>query len=156
MIKKVQSIFFIFTFGINLFLISAKAELEKSNNKSIHNLPINKNNIIKNNTENLKPYPLSSINVAAKSVNSNRNPFSNLTKSQSKSILDPRLNYRLTGIALSGSIQKAILSTSNGIKFYGIGENINEEYKIKQISFNEKKVVLTNGDKDYELIINKK
>ena len=156
MIKKVQSIFIIFTFGINLFLISAKAELEKSNNESIHNLPINKNNIIKNTTENLKPYPLSSINVAAKSVNSNRNPFSNLTKSQSNFTLDPSLNYKLTGIALSGNIQKAILSSSNGVKFYSVGENINEEYKVKEISFDEQKVLLTNGDKDYELIINKK
>ena len=156
MIKKVQSIFFIFTFGINPFLICAKADLEKSNNKSIHNLPINKNNIIKNTTENLKPYPLSSINVAAKSVNSNRNPFSNLTNSQANSTLDPSLKYKLTGIALTGSIQKAILSSSNGVKFYSVGENINKEYKVKQISFDEKKVVLTNGDKDYELLINEK
>ena len=29
MIKKIQFIFFIFTFGINPFLISTKAELEK-------------------------------------------------------------------------------------------------------------------------------
>ena len=156
MIKKVQSIFFIFTFGINLFSISTKAELEKSNNKSIHNLPINKNNIIKNTTENLKPYPLSSINVSSKSVDSNRNPFLTLNKNQSNFILNPNLEYKLTGIALSASIPKAILSSSNGVKFYGIGENINKEYRIKQILFDEKKIVLTNGDKDYELIINKK
>ena len=44
----------------------------------------------------------------------------------------------------------------NGVKFYSICENIDKVYKIKKISFNEKKVVLTNGEEDYELIINKK
>ena len=149
--KKVQFIFFIFIFGINPFLIYVKAEL-----KSIHNLPINKNNIIKNTIEDLKPYPLSSIKVSAQSVNSNRNPFTNLIKSDDFSELDPSLSYKLTGIVLSDSKLKAILSSSNGVKFYSIGDSINKEYKIKQIAFDDKKVVLTNGDKEYVLIINKK
>ena len=79
----------------------------------------------------LKPYPLSSLEVAAKSVDNTRNPFSMINKINSEVFINPRKHFILNGLVQSGNQLNAIL-TFKWCEFHKEGDYINKEFKIKK------------------------
>ena len=152
--KKIIKIFiYVFIFGVFDCSFHASAEINKSNVESkIHNLPIeNSSNNSFNGKDILKPYPLSSLSVAAKSVNNKRNPFSEIAKNKSDIFINPNKYFKLNGIIKSGTITKVMLSNTKGVKLYKEGDYVNKDFKIKTISFEEETVLITNGEREFNL-----
>tara|TARA_Y100001978_G_C23536357_1_gene357545 strand:+ start:104 stop:574 length:471 start_codon:yes stop_codon:yes gene_type:complete len=130
---------------------------QKGPNKTqeMHRLPIN-NNIINNKNKELKPFPLYLIEVVAKEVDSNRNPFSSLEKSKGQLTLGLKNNFVLTGIIQSNSILNALLLTKQGTSIYKEGDIIDNKTLIKKISLKDESITIVNDEKEYVLYLNKK
>ena len=154
--KKITIFFFVFITGIIPNTYISFAEVKKSEkNLKIHNLPIkssNKNKLL--DQKELKPYPLSSLKVAAQSVDSSRNPFSIINKINSEVFVNPRKHFILSGLVQSGNQLNAILKSSNGVNFYQEGDYINKEFKIKKINLDQEAVIISNGEKEFKLALN--
>ena len=154
--RKITIFFFIFITGIICNTYISSAEVKKSEkNLRIHNLPIKSSNKKKLLVQQeLKPYPLSSIEVAAKSVDSARNPFSTINKINSEVYVNPRKHFILNGLVQSGNQLNAILTSLNGVNFYKEGDYINKEFKIKKINLEQEAIVISNGEKEFKLALN--
>ena len=154
--KKITIFFFVFITGIIPNTYISSAEVKKSiKNLKIHNLPIkssNKNKLL--DQKELKPYPLSSLKVAAQSVDSSRNPFSIINKINSEVFVNPRKHFILNGLVQSGNQLNVILKSSNGVNFYKEGDYINKEFKVKKIDLDQETVVISNGEKEFKLALN--
>ena len=151
--KYIKILFFIFTFGVfsNSYLGFGETIKTKKDLK-LHNLPVN--NISKN-TKNkqikLIPLPLPFIEVASNSVNSERNPFSDLKKNKEEIGINPNKYFTLTGIVQTGNQISAMLQSSEGLSLLNEGDYINKDFKIKQISLNDESVIFTDGENEFKL-----
>ena len=112
----------------------------------------NKNKLL--DQKELKPYPLSSLKVAAQSVDSSRNPFSIINKINSEVFVNPRKHFILNGLVQSGNQLNAILKSSNGVNFYQEGDYINKEFKVQKIDLDQETVVISNGEKEFKIALN--
>ena len=151
--KYIRILFFIFTFGvISNSYIGFGETIKPKKNIKLHNLPVNK---ISKNTKNkqtkLISLPLPFIEVASKSVNSERNPFSDLKKNKEEIGINPNKYFTLTGIVQTGNQISAMLQSSEGLSLLNEGDYINKDFKIKQISLNDESVIFTDGENEFKL-----
>tara|TARA_Y100000991_G_C21798606_1_gene274451 strand:+ start:59 stop:535 length:477 start_codon:yes stop_codon:yes gene_type:complete len=156
--KKIKIFFFVFIAGIFSYSYSTSAEMKEIiKDSKLHKLPIKSFNNIKPNEEIiLKPYPSTSLELASKSVNIDRNPFSGLTKKDSDIIINFQKYFTLKGIVQYGNKVNAILSSPSGISLYEEGDFINKEFKIKRIHINEEIIIFTDGQKEFKLAFKNK
>lgn len=151
--KYIKILFFIIIFGIfsNSYIGSAEKIKTKKDIK-LHNLPVkNISKNTKNNQKKLISLPLPFIEVASKSVNSERNPFSDLKKNKEEIGISPSKNFTLKGIVQTGNQISAMLKSSEGLSLLNEGDFINKDFKIKQISLNDESVIFTDGENDFKL-----
>ena len=151
--KYIKILIFIFIFGffINPYLVFAE-KIKTKKDLKLHNLPIN--NINKNSTNSRKKLislPLPFIEVASKSVNSERNPFSDLKKNNEEIGINPNKYLTLTGIVQTENQISAMLQSSEGLSLLNEGDYINKDFKIKQISLNDESVIFTDGENEFKL-----
>ena len=154
----IKFLFFVFLFVIlSNCLIGIAEEPKIKKNIKLHDLPIqSKRNNLKPNQIKLKNLPLPLIEVASKSVNSERNPFLRLNKRTEEIGINPKKFFTLTGIVQTGNQLSAMLESSDGLNIFKEGEYINKDLKIKQISLDNETVIFTNGKKEFELKFSEK
>ena len=106
---------------------------------------------LKNNRLQLKNLPLPLIEVASKSVNSERNPFLGLNKRTEQMGINPKTFFTLMGIIQTGDKLSVMLKSPDGFNLFKEGEYINKIFKIKKISLDNETVVFTNGENEFKL-----
>ena len=151
--KNIKILIFIFIFGffINPYLVFAE-KIKIKKDLKLHNLPVkNISKNTKNNQKKLISLPLPFIEVASKSVNSERNPFSDLKKNKEEIGINPNKHFTLTGIVQTGNQISAMLQSSEGLSLLSEGDYINKDFKIKQISLNDESVIFTDGENEFKL-----
>ncbi len=104
--------------------------------------------------EKLIPMPTGNLESALFKVNVKRNPFQKPLKSEITNIDDLYLTLKLKGLAKSGNNSLAIIESEKIQKFYKIGDILNNGFFIKSISFEDISVDISNGSKNYRLILN--
>ena len=104
--------------------------------------------------EQLIPMPTGNRESASSKVNPKRNPFQKPQKSEITNIEDLNLTLQLKGLAKSGNKSLAIIGSKDNQKFYGIGDILDNGFIIKSISFDNISVDISNGSKNYRLILN--
>ena len=102
----------------------------------------------------LIPMPIGNRDSAFSKVNPNRNPFQKPQKSEITDVDDLFLTLQLKGLAKSGNKSLAIIENEDIQKFYKIGDSLENGYLIKSISFEDISVDISNGSKNYRLILN--
>ncbi len=102
----------------------------------------------------LIPMPVGDLKSALTKVNSQRNPFQNPSKSEITNIDDLYLTLKFKGLAKSGNKLLAIIESEDIQKFYAVGDSLNNGFLVKSISFEEISVDISNGSKNYRLILN--
>ena len=154
--KFIKFLLFVFISGFlsNSLLVIAEDHSLKKDIK-LHDLPIKRKNS-KNNQIQLKTLPLPLIEVAANSVNSERNPFLELNKSIEEIGINPKKFFTLTGIIQTGEQLSAMLKSSDGVNLFKEGENINKNLKIKKISLENETVIFTDGENEFKLEFSEK
>ena len=153
--KNIKIFFFVSIFGIFSFSTITLAEISKiEKNLKLHNLPINnKRKIFKNNQKKLIPLPLPKIEIASKSVNSERNPFSTLRKNFEMTEGNKNKNFIIKGIIKTGNQLRAMLKSDDGLSLFSEGDYVNNDFKIKQILLNDESIIFTDGNKEFKLVI---
>ena len=106
------------------------------------------------NQDQLIPMPIGIRESATSKVNPKRNPFKKPQKSEITTIKDLHLTLKLKGLAKSGNKSLAIIESENSQKFYGIGDSLDNGFLIKSISFEDISVDISNGSKNYRIILN--
>ena len=151
--NNIKIFFFVCSFGIFSYSTISVADL--SNNEKIfklHNLPIkNTRKMLPNKQTKLLSLPLPHIKVASKSVNSEKNPFSELRKNYEVKGGNKN-NFILKGIVKTGNQLGAMLKSDYGLSLFNEGDYVNNNFKIKQISLNDESVVFTDGNNEFKLI----
>ena len=104
--------------------------------------------------EQLIPMPIGNRKSASSKVNPKRNPFKKPLKSEMTNIEDLFLTLRLKGLAKSSNNSLAIIESEKIQKFYGIGDTLENGFLIQSISFEDISVDISNGSKNYRLILN--
>ena len=104
--------------------------------------------------EQLIPMPIGNRESASSKVNPKRNPFQKPSKSEMTNTKELYLTLQLKGLAKSRNKSLAIIESEETQKFYGIGDTLENGFLIKSISFEEKSVDISNGSKNYRLILN--
>ena len=104
--------------------------------------------------EQLIPMPIGNRDWASSRVNPKRNPFQKPQKSEITNIEDLFLTLQLKGLAKSGKESLAIIESEDIQKFYRIGDSLENGFLIKSISFEDISVDISNGSKNYRLILN--
>ena len=102
----------------------------------------------------LIPMPIGNKESALSKVNPKRNPFKKPQKSEITNIEDLHLTLQLKGLAKSGNKSQAIIESEDIQKFYGIGDSLDNGFLIKSISFEDISVDISNGSKNYRLLLN--
>ncbi len=153
----IKFLFFVFVFGLlSNFLIGIAKEPQTKKDIKLHDLPIKRKKILKTNQIRLKNLPLPLIEVASKSVNSERNPFLGLNNRIVEIGINPQQFFTLTGIIQTGDQLSAMLESSDGLSIFKEGEYVDKDLKIKQISLDDETVIFTNGEIEYQLEFSEK
>tara|TARA_Y100000589_G_scaffold98475_1_gene93160 strand:- start:1636 stop:2121 length:486 start_codon:yes stop_codon:yes gene_type:complete len=141
-------IFGIFSISINIIF----SQLMWGTENKVYKLPIID---IEDNFEStkLKPIPKGDVNFSSKQVNFYRNPFQNISDADSLNIDDLNLTIDLKGIAFAENKVMAIIETNNEQRFYKVGESMTNGFLITGISIKDEAVDITNGIKNYRLIM---
>ena len=111
--------------------------------------------IFNKSTDKLTPMPIGNLESALSKVNSKRNPFQIPSKSEITNIDDLYLTLKFKGLAKSGNKLLAIIESEDIQKFYAVGDSLDNGFMIKSISFEDISVDISNGSKNYRLILNK-
>ena len=147
--KLIKNIIFgIFSISINIIF----SQLMWGTENKVYKLPIID---IEDNFEStkLKPIPKGDVNFSSKQVNFYRNPFQNISDADSLNIDDLNLTIDLKGIAFAENKVMAIIETNNEQRFYKVGESMTNGFLITGISIKDEAVDITNGVKNYRLIM---
>ena len=102
----------------------------------------------------LIPMPIGNRESVSSKVNPKRNPFQKPQKSEITNFEDLFLTLQLKGLAKSGNKSIAIIESEDIQKFYRIGDSLENGYLIKSISYEDISVDISNGSKNYRLILN--
>ena len=152
----VKFLFFVLVFGLlNNCLIGIAKEPKTKKEIKLHDLPIKRKNL-KTNQILLKTLPLPLIEVASKSVNSERNPFLGLNNRAKGIGINPEKFFTLTGIFQTGDELSIMLESSDGLNVFKEGEYIAKDLKVKQISLDNETVTFTNGENEFKLKFSEK
>ena len=155
--KFIKFLFFVFIFGLlSNFLIGIAKEPKTKKDIKLHNLPIKRKENLKPAQLRLKNLPLPLIEVASKSVNSERNPFLGLNNRTVEIGVNPEKFFTLTGIIQSGDQLSAMLESSDGLSIFKEGEYLDKDLKIKLISLDDEIVIFTNGENEFQLEFSEK
>jgi len=153
----IKFLFFVFVFGLlGNFLIGIAKEPQTKKDIKLHDLPIKRKKNLNPNQIRLKNLPLPLIEVASKSVNSERNPFLGLNNRTLEIGINPEQLFTLTGIIQTGDQLSAMLESSDGLSIFKEGEYIDKDLKIKQISLDDETVIFTNGENEFQLEFSEK
>ena len=153
----IKFLFFVFVFGLfSNFLIGIAKEPQTKKDIKLHNLPIKRKENLNPNQIRLKNLPLPLIEVASKSVNSERNPFLGLNNRTVEIGVNPEKFFTLTGIIQTGDQLSAMLESSDGLSIFKEGEYIDKDFKIKKISLDDETVIFTNGENEFQLEFSEK
>ena len=153
----IKFLFFVFIFGLlSNFLIGIAKEPKTKKDIKLHNLPIKRKENLKPAQLRLKNLPLPLIEVASKSVNSERNPFLGLNNRTVEIGVNPEKFFTLTGIIQSGDQLSAMLESSDGLSIFKEGEYLDKDLKIKLISLDDEIVIFTNGENEFQLEFSEK
>lgn len=153
----IKFLFFVFVFGLlSNFLIGIAKEPQTKKDIKLHDLPIKRKKNLNPYQIRLKNLPLPVIEVASKSVNSERNPFLGLNNRTVEIGINPEKFFTLTGIIQTGDQLSAMLESSDGLSIFKEGEYIDEDLKIKQISLDDEIVIFTNGENEFQLEFSEK
>ena len=153
----IKFLFFVFVFGLlSNFLIGIAKEPQTKKDIKLHNLPIKRKENLKPAQLRLKNLPLPLIEVASKSVNSERNPFLGLNNRTVEIGVNPEKFFTLSGIIQTGDQLSAMLESSDGLSIFKEGEYLDEDLKIKQISLDDEIVIFTNGENEFQLEFSEK
>ena len=114
-----------------------------------------KNGFAEQDKKDLLPLPIGNIESAFSKVNTKRNPFQKPLKSEITNIDDLYSTLQLKGLAKSGNKSLAIIESEKIQGFYGIGDVLENGFTIQSISFEDISVDISNGSKNYRLILNK-
>jgi len=98
--------------------------------------------------------PIGNLESALSKVNSKRNPFQKPSKTEITNTDDLYLTLQFKGLARSGNKSLAIIQSEGIQKFYAVGDTLNNGFSIKSISFEDISVDVSNGSKNYRLILN--
>ena len=110
--------------------------------------------ILNRSKEKLIPMPIGNLESALSKVNSKRNPFQKPSKAEITNTDDLYLTLQFKGLARSGNKSLAIIQSEGIQKFYAVGDTLNNGFSIKSISFEDISVDVSNGSKNYRLILN--
>ncbi len=143
----------IFYLWIALASIFLAAEVRTQEQKDNSLLMDNSMNTNKSSNDGLRPMPLGNLNSALQRVNINRNPFQEPEKSESSDIEDIYSALIFKGIAKSGNKLTAIIETEDVQKFYEVGDLLDNGFTINSISYEETSVEVSNGSRNYKLIL---
>ena len=114
-----------------------------------------KNNVdLKNKNQSdyiLLPMPNGDYNSSYLKVLKGRNPFNEISSSDSENIDNVYELINFKGVAKSQNIEYAIIESNKIQKFYKIGDVLDNGFIIKSISIKNTTVDITNGLKDYRL-----
>tara|TARA_Y100000589_G_scaffold74052_1_gene67351 strand:- start:1695 stop:2171 length:477 start_codon:yes stop_codon:yes gene_type:complete len=102
----------------------------------------------------LIPMPIGNLESALSKVNSKRNPFKKPSKTELINTNDLYLTLQFKGLAKSGNKSLAIIQSEGIQKFYAVGDTLDNGFLIKSISFEDISVDISNGSKNYRLILN--
>ncbi len=121
---------------------------------SYHSLPINEQTIYWEPLQkDLWPMPIGEIELAAKKVKNNRNPFKEPSGLESENIDIINSAIKFSGIAKVDNILVAMIETKEGQKAYRVGDPLGNGFFIKSISKDNVTVDISNGSKDYRLYL---
>jgi len=149
-----------FKFNINnftiLFFIGSFCLILPSSfseqNDSVKFIKDNPNLKNKNQLDNiLLPMPNGDYNSSYLKVVKGRNPFNEISSSDSEAIDNVYELITFKGVAKSKDIEYAIIESNKIQKFYRIGDALDNGFIIKSISIKNTTVDITNGLKDYRL-----
>ena len=119
-----------------------------------HSLPIKKpQNISVPKINKLLPMPIGDINSASKKVESERNPFNEPSATEFTSISNINSTLKFKGLVKANEKVMAIIANDNEQKMYNVGDTLSNGFTIKSISLNKKTVDISNGFKNYRLIL---
>ena len=110
--------------------------------------------ILNNSKYKLIPMPVGNIESAISKVNSKRNPFKNPSKSEITNTDDLYLTLQFKGLAKSRNESIAIIQSEGIQKFYSVGDTLDNGFLIKSISYEDVSVDISNGSRNYRLILN--
>jgi hypothetical protein len=97
--------------------------------------------------------PIGDFKSASLRVNVNRNPFQEPEKSEISNIDDIYSALIFKGVAKSGDKLVAIIETDDVQKFYEVGDLLDNGFTINSISYEETSVEVSNGLRNYKLIL---
>jgi len=109
--------------------------------------------ILNKSKDKLIPMPIGNLESALSKVNSKRNPFQKPSKAENTNTDDLNLTLQFKGLAKSGNKSLAIIQSEGIQKFYAVGDTLDNGFSIKSISFEETSVDVSNGSKNYRLIL---
>ena len=110
--------------------------------------------ILNKSNDKLIPMPIGNLESASSKVNSKRNPFQKPSKAELTNTNDLYLTLQFKGLAKSGNKSLAIIQSEGIQKFYAVGDILDNGFSITSISFEETSVDVSNGSKNYRLILN--
>ena len=110
--------------------------------------------ILNKSKDKLIPMPIGNLESALSKVNSKRNPFQKPSKAEITNTDDLYLTLQFKGLARSGNKSLAIIQSEGIQKFYAVGDTLDNGFSITSISFEETSVDVSNGSKNYRLILN--
>ena len=129
-----------------------KIPLAFAQEKVIHSLPIQKEyKHFEKSKLYLNPMPTGDVNASSKKVDFNRNPFQEPSEIEFPTIENLYSSLRFKGLVKSSNILLAIIETTNGQKFYKVGDTLENGFIIKFISLENVTVDISNGSKNYRL-----
>ena len=141
---------FLFIALASTFFATELHSEEQKNNSLLTEDFSNTNKILKNN---LKPMPIGDSKSASQRVNIKRNPFQKPEKSEISNIDDIYSALIFKGIAKSGDKLVAVIETDDVQKFYEVGDLMDNGFTINSISYEETSVEVSNGSRNYKLIL---
>ena len=115
---------------------------------------IQTNNKYSRDNDTLLPMPLGDFNSASRKVDIDRNPFKLQSIYEFPIISNINSNLKFKGIVHSDKKTKAIIEIAGIQKFYKEGELLSNGFLIKSISLQNKSVDISDGTKNFRLILN--
>ena len=95
--------------------------------------------------------PIIEIGIAARKVESSRNPFQEPSKLESSNLDILNSAIQFSGIAKSGNSLVAMIKTKQGQQAYKIGDSLGNGFIIKSISSTDVTVDISDGYRSYRL-----
>ena len=142
---------FTILFSIGCFCLILPSSFSEQND-SVKFIKDNPNLKNKNQLDNiLLPMPNGDYNSSYLKVVKGRNPFNEISSSDSEDIDNVYELITFKGVAKSKDIEYAIIESNKIQRFYTIGDALDNGFIIKSISIKNITVDITNGLKDYRL-----